>query len=56
MVRKMKILLIGERYSSNLGDSVICESVKYIVEKCNENIEINFADLSCREVMLSEVV
>lgn len=50
----MKILLIGERYSSNLGDSVICESVKYIVEKCNENIEINFADLSCREVMLSE--
>lgn len=43
----MKILLIGERYSENLGDAVICETVKRLIEqKCDAEI-IEF-DLSGR--------
>ena len=32
----MKIAIIGEQYSANLGDGVICETVKGIV---NENFD-----------------
>ena len=37
----MNILLVGERYSANLGDAVICETVEKIIEeKYNGNIVI----------------
>lgn len=47
----MKILIVGELYSSNLGDGVICENVKSIIENYYEgdNLEIQLADLSCRK-------
>ena len=45
----MKILIIGERYSPNLGDPIICESVAYLIKKENKELEIDFLDLSGRD-------
>ena len=45
----MKILIIGERYSPNLGDHIICESVAYLIKKENKELEIDFLDLSGRD-------
>lgn len=52
----MKILIIGELYSSNLGDGVICENVKNIVEKYydGKNLQIYLADISCRQGFTEE--
>lgn len=42
----MKILIIGERYSENLGDPVICETVYNIVSNSYKNAQIDFFDIS----------
>lgn len=42
----MKILIIGERYSENLGDPVICETVYNIVSNTYKNAQIDFFDIS----------
>lgn len=44
----MQILLIGERYSENLGDAVICETVKNIIQSVYDNVEIDMLDISGR--------
>ena len=44
----MRILIIGERYSANLGDPIICESVEYLVKKNFTEAKISFLDLSAR--------
>lgn len=44
----MKILLIGEIYSSNLGDGVICETVAALIKQIYPNSEIVTADISGR--------
>ncbi|WLR49054.1 polysaccharide pyruvyl transferase family protein [Halobacillus litoralis] len=44
----MKVLLIGERYSTNLGDGVICESVEHMLSEI-EGIKIKTVDISGRE-------
>lgn len=43
-----KVLLIGEWYSFNLGDGVICECVEKILRENYYNIEIEKIDLSGR--------
>lgn len=40
-----KILIIGELYSSNLGDGVICNNVKDIIEKNIKNTSISLMDV-----------
>ncbi|HFU4116543.1 TPA: polysaccharide pyruvyl transferase family protein [Streptococcus suis] len=49
----MKILLIGETYSSNLGDSLICQSVEWIISNFSDAI-IEHMDLSGRVGFLSD--
>lgn len=44
-----KILVIGERYSANLGDPIICESVYYLLKKKDSRLKIDFLDLSGRQ-------
>ncbi|MBM6931379.1 polysaccharide pyruvyl transferase family protein [[Clostridium] spiroforme] len=44
----MKILLIGEWSSDNLGDAVICYCTEYLIKSLNTNITCERADLSCR--------
>ena len=44
----MYILLIGERYSENLGDAVICETVKNIIHSSFDGVEIDVFDISGR--------
>lgn len=44
----MHILLIGERYSENLGDAVICETVKNIIQSWFKDAEIDMFDISGR--------
>ena len=44
----MKLLLIGERYSENLGDAVICETVKKLIQKNFNSVEIVDFDISGR--------
>lgn len=44
----MHILLIGERYSENLGDAVICETVKNIIQSSFKDAEIDMFDISGR--------
>ena len=44
----MRILVIGERYSANLGDPIICETVKYQILENFPDAEIVFADISGR--------
>lgn len=45
----MKILLIGEIYSSNLGDQLIYETTKYIIQKIYPSVEINELDIMGRK-------
>lgn len=42
----MKILLIGEYYSSNLGDGVICNTVESLLLNSFDNAEITVADIT----------
>lgn len=42
----MKILLIGECYSNNLGDPVLCQTVKYIIEEAYSEAEVIMYDMS----------
>lgn len=44
----MKILLIGECYSANLGDGVICETVASLIKEKYHDAEITYFDLSGR--------
>lgn len=44
----MKFLVIGEHYSSNLGDGVICEVVKSILHEAYPSSEIVISELSSR--------
>lgn len=44
----MNFLLIGECYSSNLGDPLICENVKKIILSSYPNSSIEYLDLSGR--------
>lgn len=45
----MKVLVIGEHYSSNLGDGVICQTVKRLLEENFSEIEtIDILDISGR--------
>ena len=46
--RGMRILLIGERYSENLGDPVICETVGNIIGECIKDVEVEMFDISGR--------
>lgn len=46
-MKKIKILLIGEFYSDNLGDGVLCEVVNKLIIN-NINSEIVKLDLSAR--------
>ncbi|OUQ04142.1 hypothetical protein B5E91_11530 [Thomasclavelia spiroformis] len=48
----MRILLIGEVYSSNLGDGVICETAYSIIKKKYKNMEVEFFDLTFRNYFL----
>ena len=43
-----KILIVGEIYSDNLGDGVLCKTVKNIIEE-NIDCEIELLDLSARD-------
>ena len=54
----MNVLIIGEWYSSNLGDGIICENVKKLIEeKYKENdLVIDKADISCRDGFLNETI
>lgn len=45
----MKVLLIGERYSSNLGDPIICETVESQLLSKFSQAEIVFTDISGRD-------
>ena len=47
----MKILVIGETYSSNLGDPLICQSVEWIIAKFSD-ATIEHMDLSGRTAFL----
>lgn len=44
----MRILLIGERYSSNLGDGIICEVVESLLQTYYSHSHITVADISGR--------
>lgn len=46
----MKILIIGDLYSANLGDGVICENVKEIIKKENneKELQIKLVDIYCK--------
>ena len=44
-----KILIIGEVYSQNLGDGVLCECLKYILNENISNVELEFKDISGKE-------
>ena len=49
-----KILLVGEIYSANLGDAVICDVVTKLIKKQYPNMEITYCDLSARSWYLNE--
>jgi len=49
----MKISVVGEYYSSNLGDPIIVDSLKYIIKKIDKRIEVNVVDLSARNTRVS---
>lgn len=50
----MKILIIGERFSANLGDPIICESVAYLIKEEFKSAQIYFLDLSARPAYPNE--
>lgn len=43
-----KIILVGEYYSSNLGDGVLCDVVKKIIEEMVTDCKISIFDLSLK--------
>lgn len=45
---KKKILVVGEYYSENLGDGIICENVKYILSSAFPDAEIKISDIMGR--------
>lgn len=45
---KKKILVVGEYYSENLGDGIICENVKYILTSAFPDAEIKISDIMGR--------
>lgn len=45
----LKVLVIGELYSENLGDGVICENVKHLLEEFGDNVDVDLLDLSGRD-------
>jgi polysaccharide pyruvyl transferase WcaK-like protein len=45
----LKILIIGERFSTNLGDGVICETVEGLLSKHYKDADITVADISTRQ-------
>lgn len=47
---KLKILIIGDLYSANLGDGIICENVKEIIKKENseQKLQIKLVDIYCK--------
>ena len=47
----MKILLIGERYSANLGDGIICETVESLLRNHYKKSEVIMADISGKLVI-----
>lgn len=44
-----KILIVGEVFSENLGDAVICQTEKKIIEQAYPNVGITFLDMSGRK-------
>lgn len=45
----MRCLLVGEYYSENLGDGVLCKSTEILLKEIYPNIEIDVWDLSGRQ-------
>lgn len=45
----IRILLIGELYSSNLGDGILCECAQSLIKQKIKDVEIDVIDLSLRE-------
>lgn len=43
-----KILVVGEYYSENLGDGIICENVKYLLENSFPEADIKISDIMGR--------
>lgn len=52
----MRILLIGERYSDNLGDQVLCQIVEHQLKHEFEDSEIVFLDISGRKENIQDTV
>jgi polysaccharide pyruvyl transferase WcaK-like protein len=50
----VNILILGDCYSPNLGDGVICESVRLLVRQTYPESEITIADLSGRNGFITE--
>ena len=45
-----KVLLVGEIYSENLGDGVLCQCVEFLIKKYfNKEVMIDYLDLSGRK-------
>lgn len=51
---KKRILVVGEHFSENLGDGVICHSVEFLIHKTFPDSEIILSDLSGRLHFLNE--
>lgn len=49
-----KLLIVGEVYSSNLGDAVICDLVSKLIKEKYSSVEISYCDLSARNYYLQE--
>lgn len=47
-MKKKKILVIGEHFSENLGDGVICQSVEFLINQFFPDSELILSDLSGR--------
>lgn len=48
------VLLIGEHFSENLGDGVICQSVAYLIKQQFPNVDLIRSDLSGRLTFMNE--
>lgn len=51
---KKRILVIGEHFSENLGDGVICQSVEFLIKKTFPDSELILSDLSGRLDFMNE--
>lgn len=51
---KKRILVVGEHFSENLGDGVICQSVEFLIAKNFPDYELVFSDLSGRLTFMNE--